>query len=226
MSSTIRNSILIGFLPLVVLLSTCESASKPIGDNSESGIRAEANAHFPSEIGASWIYEQSGAEFAVLEKRIVDTVRHSDGTLLSVSHEGILGFPNNEYVEIYYGNREGDIYWYTGTSDVSEDRFGNSFPTIKRLIVPDSLFPGKQWATNDFPESANPGQHLFEIFQIPEIEVDGFLYSDVFLIVDQAAMHIDSSYYSRDIGLIKSIVRQEGNQITSYIRILRNGSGI
>ncbi len=184
---------------LSILIISCETSKKITTPNdTEQTYVSKPNPYFPLQIGNSWIYNgDNGTEITIIEKIIVDTLRHTDGTLLYTYREGLLGFPNNDYLEFYYGNREGNILWYSGSTDTSEDSQGTLFPTVKREFIIDSLFVGQEWITYDFP---NSGQHIFKVLSQGDLEVNGVLYSNVFMVTHNS----DSLYYAKDIGLIKS----------------------
>jgi hypothetical protein len=72
---------------LALLFGACNHSSSP--DNPPAYCQ-DISAYLPMDIGNIWNYRyDSGVERAIIQKRILDTLRHTDGSLLFAYNEDV-----------------------------------------------------------------------------------------------------------------------------------------
>jgi hypothetical protein len=197
----------------VLLLSFClylnidcsknnESIVTDFGDNHKKSFLN--NSYFPLQLGNSWIYDyNTDTEMAIVKIFIIDSLRHTDGTLLFAFKEGVVGSPTSEYGEYYYGNNNGNIWYCSAATEFIEDDLGNRIPTIKTEFLKDSLYINLEWLSYYYSYTE---QDTFTVISHDSLVVNGIKFPDVYLITRDRAQGVDSIYYAEAIGMIKRVM--------------------
>lgn len=152
-------------------------------------------------IGNRWVYDYTNpAEFAVLDRKIQDSIRTSTGLLLFGYSEDVLvtAPPPNQPIAAYAGHRGGTIYF-------AENRAGAVGPTVPLLASP--LTVGHTW----FAEVGGK-KNSFQIISVAP-GLFGNQFVDTVVIArrwDFDAM-IDSLWFGRAIGIIKQVTTHGDN---------------
>ena len=134
---------------MLLLFISCNIDSPSNIEDSEDPI--DLSNYFPLNIGNTWIYYSfGGAELAVVQHSVIDTLIHSDGTKLFKMKKGILGFPTDSYYFEYYAWKEDGLWYYFCESDTCFDGVGNAFPLIKYLQIKTPVNIGHEWTTESW----------------------------------------------------------------------------
>jgi hypothetical protein len=185
-------TVLFGIVILALLVG-CTKDDDPVSPVEPLPIFKQ-NANFPLDISNIWKYHfESESENATTQVLVTDSVRHTDGTLLHVMHDGILNFPNDEYVEYYYGNREGNIYFYNSKTGTYDDGLGHQTPVTKKIILKDTTFVGQTWISID----------TCKVISFSNLDIDSLSINDVYAVESKRLYSIDTLYFAKNIGIVK-----------------------
>lgn len=131
------------------MIISCNIDSPANLDESEAQI--DLSSYFPLNIGNTWIYYSfGGAELAVVQHSIIDTVTHSDGTKLFKMQKGILVFPIGPYYFEYYAWKEDGLWYYFCESDTCFGDSGNEFLLYKYLQIKSPVNIGDEWKSDSW----------------------------------------------------------------------------
>lgn len=184
----------------VFLLESCKQS--PTGENPVP-IPQDISAYLPLKTGNVWTYRMvSSTERADIQKRILDSVRHADGTLLYAFNEDVQvnNPPANPPATGYNASHDGEIHLYYSASDP----LASPYVMLKGPILFGTswLWRSSQLTDTLTIESIDPGSF------------NGVPIDTVVLVVRRSAIARDSSWYGRGVGLLK-------RRLTSWV----NGPG-
>jgi len=172
-----------------ILLAACNSPSAPsTSDNVASFL--------PLHVGNIWTYDEKAPSYmAVIDKRIIDTMRHPDGSLLYAYNEDVrVNNPSpSPPITAYHTCHDDAVYMYYFAKDSSIGSF--IFPKVPLLKGP--LVVGNNWI-------CNWGSYV-DSFSIVSVGYSSFKGNTVYTVsvVQISPSVIDTSWYGEGIGLLK-----------------------
>ncbi len=180
------------FVIVVVLFEACNNSSAPENPRTSS---QDISAYLPLHIGNTWEYSfDNGSERAVIEKKILDTLRHTDGSLLFAYNEDVKvnNPPPNPWISGYNVYRNSTIYSYNSPTET----YLGVVPTSKVPLLKGPLNVGYSWAYSDSQSFAiaYTGPYSFDTTTID---------TAVLVVRRSGTAYVDSSWFGRDIGLLK-----------------------
>jgi hypothetical protein len=138
---------IISFLALIALLfGACNHSSSP--DNPPA-YPQDISAYLPLHIGNIWNYRYDiGTERALIQKRILDTLRHTDGSLLFTYNEDVKvnNPPPNPSISGYNVYHDGTIYSYNSSTDT----YLGGIPTSKVPLLKEPLRVENSWIYSNY----------------------------------------------------------------------------
>lgn len=189
-----KHIILISLIFICCFLFLALNNYKSEKDNHTSMID-DCSFYLPLKIGNTWTYKSYSYELKMYLKvvrTIIDTVHHKDGSLLFAFNESYNGSPSNVIVG-YYGYENGTIYSCTNTDTIVDSIHAGKSPLLKSPIQVNNSWVFK-W----------PKRVCSFIIASIDSNKSGRVPPDsVVLVVGRWDDVIDSSWFARDIGLIK-----------------------
>jgi hypothetical protein len=175
--------------------------------------RTYGPAYFPLAIGNYWEYDLSGIAETSFRWTVIDTIRHTDGSLLYAYHQN--DHPDT-CIFYYYTIHEDGVYFYSGPTDTTEDCQGQKYPTIKRKILEMEMDDTSEWLTYDFPTST---PDTFTVTTGLILHVNDYYFKNVILVVRNRTYHIDSLYYEKYVGLVRGVYHDRSGWPRQIIEI-------
>jgi hypothetical protein len=175
--------------------------------------KAHGPAYFPLAVGNYWEYDVSGLLETSFRWTVIDTIRHTDGSLLYAFHQ-------NEHpdtcIYYYYTVHDDGVYFYSGPTDTTEDRQGQRYPTVKRKILEMEMDNTSEWLTYDFPTSI---PDTFRLVTGLKLHLGDYYFKNVILVVRNRTFSIDSLYYEKGVGLLRGVYQDRSGWPTQVIEI-------
>jgi hypothetical protein len=176
------------------LFGACNHSSSP---DDPPAYHQDISAYLPLHIGNIWNYRyDSGTEKAIIQKRVLDTLRHTDGSLLYAYNEDVQvnNPPQNPSFSGYNIYNDGTIYSYNS----SNDSLLGGISASKAPLLKEPLQVGNSWIYSDY-------QHV-DTSAIAFVWPSSFndtVTDTVVLVVRRSDVVVDSSWYGRGVGLLK-----------------------
>ncbi len=171
--------------------------------------------YFPLSIGNTWIYEHNtGAEFAITQRIIVDTIRAEQGQLLFRAQYGLFNFPQDEYLNEYFIWDKDGLWQYSCPEETCTDGMGTQYSQLTFLLLKSFAYEGEEWEGG--PEKLiNKYFYRLRVMDTLAFSTSWGVYGldttfyEVAEITRTAVSGEDTtivrSYYAPDIGLIGTI---------------------
>ena len=133
------------FLLLILFFATVSCSSDNV--NEPENNKVDLTPYFPLAIDNMWIYKNDGEfENTVTEFLIVDTLRDNTNKLVYRAKEGILNFPNNEYLDVFLmWDADGLWQYYCYDDSCYNDSLNMITPDFKLLMIKSKAEIGEKW---------------------------------------------------------------------------------
>lgn len=156
-------------------------------------------AYLPLNIGNYWIYDwtyklDSTLTKNVYKQEIKNKLIHQDGSLIyryTVNQVGIIPIPNEPMLG-YYCAKDYAIYYYSDAKDTVMP--GTSVLCHKIPLIKSPLTIGESWIVSN---------ETFKIVSFPSVKVNGINYKKTVLVLTRRDNFIDSTWFAKDIGIVK-----------------------
>lgn len=177
---------------IIVILFTNSCKENLVGSDL---VETDVYEYLPVKIGNHWIYNFSTpAENAIVKREIKNQITHEDGSLIyGYTEEVVVNNPNpNEPISGYYSQKEGAVYYYSSPKDTMFP--GTTILCKKIPFIKSPLTIDNTWIVEN---------DTFNVVGFPSIVVNEQTYDKTILIVSKRNTYIDSTWFSKDIGIIK-----------------------
>jgi hypothetical protein len=163
------------------------------------------SSYLTLSISNRWIYNYySRSENAILDRRIIDTLRVSNQLLMFSYAEDVLVNPpaTNRQIAGYYGYQGGTIYY----SDLRGPQVCSPFPLLASPIVEDHTWWTDSWGQRDS-------------LKIVSVSSGSFNSQNIDTVVAVRRWHehwVDTTWFARTIGIIKEASYSSGVLLVTW----------
>jgi hypothetical protein len=204
---TIRMALLLS----IVTISGCkENSTNPQPSKTETDYGTyNISSYIPLSVNNRWIYNyQTTVEFAILDRRIKDSLRVSNQLLMFSYGEDVLVSPPSTNLTLagYYGHRGGTIY----LTDTRGPYVCPLFPLLASPIVVNNTWWTDAWGVRD-------------TFRIISVNSGSFNSQNIDTIVAVRRWHngwVDTTWFGRTVGVLKEVSHLYSTDTVSTIRQL------